>query len=202
MGRTGENRLPFQLKTKYFPIKTFLIGVTVGIVSPFQILHNDAIKMLAPFLAILAASIMPSITLLIGAITSESKSVKRVSELGVELSHVINELLMLFFLILASMFCLVFLFIPSPFLIKNFIIYNCLVIALGQGVFIGFLSAALDKTAVIPKSLFKCMELKLNIAKDTSKSKTSDNANNAINKISPHISNPPEGFGKRTDISK
>ncbi|SNR22917.1 hypothetical protein SAMN06265378_10176 [Paracoccus sediminis] len=93
MGRCRENRLPLRGSKAV----ALIAGAAAGAILPPPLLIGDPSRLLVTFLGLAAASILPTVSLVIGSLSSSGRSVMRIEELARELSQAVRTL----FLILA-----------------------------------------------------------------------------------------------------
>lgn len=88
MGRCRENRLSLR-----WPRRAALIaGFATGAVLSPSLLIGDPSRMLVTFLGLVSASILPTVSLVIGSLSSAGRSVMKIDELAGELTQAIRTL--------------------------------------------------------------------------------------------------------------
>lgn len=92
MGRCGENRLQLRLNEKIGYFALFAIGATI---SP-GIISGETASVIAIFLGLFAASILPTVTLLINSMTASGRSILSINKLEQELQLAMDALFFLF----------------------------------------------------------------------------------------------------------
>ncbi|WP_153005338.1 hypothetical protein [Aureimonas ureilytica] len=110
MGKLWKNRLSLRLGDVTVAVIALAIGATIrpGAVS------GDAGRILATFLGLLAASILPTITLLINSMTTSGRSVHALQRLEAEIQAAMDALLFCFGCIAIAIGALLALSIETP----------------------------------------------------------------------------------------
>lgn len=88
MGRCRENRLSLRVPR----IVALIAGSVAGAVLPPALLMGDPSRMLVTFLGLVSASILPTVSLVIGSLSSSGRSVMKIDELAQELTQAMRSL--------------------------------------------------------------------------------------------------------------
>jgi len=88
MGRCRENRLSLRGPR----VVALIAGSAAGAILPPALLIGDPSRMLVTFLGLVAASILPSVSLVIGSLSSSGRSVMKIDELAQELAQAVHTL--------------------------------------------------------------------------------------------------------------
>lgn len=88
MGRCREDRLPLRGPRAV----ALTAGLAAGAVLPPAILIGDPSRMLVTFLGLVSASILPTVSLVIGSLSSSGRSVMKIDELAQELARAVHTL--------------------------------------------------------------------------------------------------------------
>ncbi|OHC52158.1 MAG: hypothetical protein A3D16_08685 [Rhodobacterales bacterium RIFCSPHIGHO2_02_FULL_62_130] len=184
-----------------------LAGSLVSLL-PSGILAGDIGRIVTTFLGLLAASILPTISLIVGSMSATGRSVKGINELHDEFVHLVGEL---FSVLGWTMVAIVGLAVASADINYQFGTYEPFGILFdfsslpdvlkGAGQFaVGYASAAaLAQFSLVPKSILKALELRHHIAVDEARRKISENVPSAdgIQKIF----GAKQGFGEVKPVS-
>lgn len=88
MGRRRENRLSL----RWLRLAALIAGSAAGAALPPALLTGDPSRLLVTFLGLVAASILPTVSLVIGSLSSSGRSVMKIDELAQELARAIRTL--------------------------------------------------------------------------------------------------------------
>ncbi len=196
MGRSRENRL--RIRRLIVPAAA---GFCVGAVTPPGVFAGDAGRVLVTFLGLISASILPTISLLVGNMTASGRSVKALGELRDELGLAIDTLFELFGLVAVAVLTLMLLSLPSPLL---FLVdqlpraYGNLIEQVpprfGQGLLLSCVFVVVRRSGSIPAVIRKSLEIRAEIAAEEARRKTAENAPKPSEVASAFKTKP--GFGR------
>lgn len=153
-----------------------VLAIGASFLLPPEIWAGDAGRLLATFLGLLSASILPTISLIVGSMTTNSRSVKAVNDLQTELSTAMDALFALFGLIGVAVLALVAMAIPQPSFINSASLFSSGIEMAGQAVILASFSMILLKAGYLPAILRRCLAVRHTISVDEARQKTSDNA--------------------------
>ena len=143
---------------------------------PAGAITPDAAKLLVTFMGFVAASVLPTATLMINSLSSNGRSVRLLLDLGSEMRRMLRALFVVLGLTGLSVLALVALAVPTPWrlpgLLDNWVVRS----HIGQSLALASIFFTLDATRVIPRSFFRCLGLKLDIVVEEARQKTVDNA--------------------------
>ena len=88
MGRRRENRLSL----RWLKGAALIAGSAAGAALPPALLTGEPSRLLVTFLGLVAASILPSVSLVIGSLSSSGRSVLKIEELARELAQAMRTL--------------------------------------------------------------------------------------------------------------
>jgi hypothetical protein len=152
---------------------------------PSGFVTGDIGRIITTFLGLIAASILPTISLIVGSMSASGRSVKGINDLHAEFVDLVGELFAVLGWIMVAIGGLAFasveitlgLGIYHPFGIL-FDFSSLPDVLKGAGRFaLGYASAAaLAQFSMVPKSVLKALEIRHHIAIDEAKRKVSDNA--------------------------
>lgn len=97
MGRCRENRLSLRWQR----LAALIAGSATGAVLSPSLLTGDPSRMLVTFLGLVSASILPTVSLVIGSLSSSGRSVMKIDELAQELAQAIRSLFSILALVAA-----------------------------------------------------------------------------------------------------
>lgn len=173
-----------------------LLGFAVGFLLGRDVLSQDAVRVLLVGLGFVAASILPTVTLLVNGLTSTGRSVMAVNELHCELVGTVRRLFDVLKLAVGS----VLLLLPFPYseLLRTFSIGPISVVDP-----IGKLFSALAVICVvlmvfalreIPAAIYRSLELRKSIAIDEARQRNADRIGQVDASVVFHTQ---EGFGDK-----
>lgn len=174
-----------------------LIGFAVCAAMTPGSLVGEPSRLLTTFLGLVAASILPTISLIVGGMVTGGRSVKSLGELGAELEQTISVLFAIFGLIALAMLVLMTLAIPMPFgaLVPNSL--RPVPAIIGQG-FVGFIGVlVVCKSGTVPGAIRRALSLRTDIALDEARRKTVERAGDAAAKTGFQTKS---GFGRITNL--
>lgn len=193
MGHRRKNRLHFRLTTWLFATVAFAAGGAM----PVGTLSGDAGRNLVTFLGLVSASILPTISLILGSMTASGRSVKALNELHAELQAAMDALLFLFGLVAVSVIALVALSIPTPGPLANVVWAAETLSRMGQAIVAMAAILIVLKAGTIPGILRRSLGIRHEIAKDEARAKTLQKAPSAAT-IKEAFATHPD-FGKQVD---
>lgn len=153
-----------------------VIGGILGAFLPAEVVTGPAKTLLPTFLGLIAASILPTIGLLIASIDSKSRSVKSVQNLIGEIKYLTKNLLYILLIVIMTIVMLVALNSPGPEIIMSRLESDYWPVLLGQIFLFALIGLAIDRTIVVPKSIFRCINFRAATATGEAKERTSKNA--------------------------
>jgi hypothetical protein len=172
MGRRRENRLQLR-RLEYV---TLAAAVVLGAAATPGIFAGDAGRLLVTFLGLVAASILPTISVILGSMTASGRSVKSIDELQVELSAAMDALFLLFGLVGLSVVALVALSIPTPAQVLALPFAGEALCHAGQGVVLASAALILTRAGQIPGILRRSLGIRHRIAVDEARRQILENA--------------------------
>ena len=170
-----EDRLQLR-RVEWFAL---LAAMDAGGASPLGTLSGDAGRLLVTFLGLVSASILPTISLILGSMTASGRSVKALDELQVELTAAMDALFVLFGLVGVSVMALLALAIPTPSLLAQVPYLAIALERMGQAVVAGTATLIVMRAGQIPGILRRSIDIRHKIAVDEARRKTLDNAPDA-----------------------
>lgn len=192
-----EDRLQLRLVEKWLLPAAVVCG---AVISPGAI-TGDAGRMLVIFLGLVSASILPTISLLIGSMAAAGKSVLAINELDTEIQSAMNALLFLFGCVGIVVGALVALAIPAPPVLDQIPLVTSQVLPrFGQAIVVLFSVLILLRVGQIPAILRRTLAVRHQIALDEARRKTLENApaaGSAQTSFAPH----PD-FGKTVTLEE
>ncbi|AYJ87337.1 hypothetical protein D3Y57_17125 [Sphingomonas paeninsulae] len=155
--------------------------------------------MLVTFLGLVSASILPTISLLIGSMTASGRSVSAVDDLEREIGAAMDALLLIFGSVGIAVVALVMLATaPPPFLSKIPLLTVTILPRLGQAVVVAVIVLIALRTGQIPAVLRRTLEVRHKIAVAEARRATTDRAPVSL-EVRTSFSNHPD-FGKITNL--
>lgn len=163
MGRRRENRLSL----RWLRLAALTAGSAAGALLPPALLTGDPSRLLVTFLGLVSASILPTVSLVIGSLSSTGRSVMKIEELARELAQAMRTLFSILGLVAGAVALLMAIAIvpeigfripSSPFEVPD---------AARRGLqSLAFLLtvAATAKAAAIPRILARVLAIKKDIA--------------------------------------
>ncbi len=188
-----EDRLQLR-RVEWFAL---LAAMAAGGASPLGTLSGDAGRLLVTFLGLVSASILPTISLILGSMTASGRSVKALDELQVELTAAMDALFLLFGLVGVSVMALLALAIPTPSLLVQVPYLAIALERMGQAVVAGTATLIVMRAGQIPGILRRSIDIRHKIAVDEARRKTFDNAPDAGATKATFPTHPD--FGKSVD---
>lgn len=174
------------------------VGFIVAALLPPGSLNGEAGRLLTTFFGLVAASILPTISLIVGGMTTGSRSVKQLGDLGAELERTVSALFAIFGLIAVAAVALTALAIPMPFYDRLPPMVQALPSRIGQGL-VGVIAVlVVAKSGTVPSAIRRSLALRTEMAVDDARKKTLENADDAKANTGFRTK---EGFGRITSIS-
>lgn len=153
-----------------------IVGGFLGAALPIGIVSKATLSPLATFLGLIAASILPTIGLLISSIDSKNRSVLSVDKLIGEIKSLTKNLLYILLIVILAVIFLLALVSPSPTFLVTLIENEETRILVGQIGLFSLIGHALDRTIVIPNSIFRCINYRAATASGEARKRTNENA--------------------------
>ena len=173
----------------------FIIGATL----PPGVFGGEAGRLLTTFLGLVAASILPTISLIVGGMAIGSRSVQHLGDLGTELGKTVDALFGIFGLISLTVIVLMTLAMPTPFAAHIPDLLTSGPARIGQGL-VGFLGAlTISRSGAIPAAIRKSLDLRTAIAVEEARKKTIEKADAAKTEARSGFATR-EGFGRTTRL--
>lgn len=154
-------------------------GFTAGAAVAPGTVSGEAGRLLAIFLGLVSASLLPTITLLVNSMTGNGRSVHSIERLERELQSAMDALFLLFGLVAVAVGALVALAIPSPpqlraipYLTTDFLPRT------GQGIVCASTTMIIWRAGQIPAILRRSLEIRREIAVEEARRKLFDLAPN------------------------
>jgi hypothetical protein len=166
--------------------------MAIGASLPAGAITPDAARTLVTFLGLVAASVLPTVTLLVNSVSGAGRSIKGVTKLRDETGETIKALFIVLGFTGLSVLALVALSTPTPWEMPP-VLSPDLRLRTGQAVALGLMLYTLDRTRVVPQGIYKCLAIKADIALDDAAQRTAENAPKP-GEIAATFSNKP-GFG-------
>ena len=173
MGASRENKLPIRRLEKVGLAASFAAGaaLTPGTIS------GDVRSLLITFLGLIAASILPTISLLVNSMTASGRSVKAINRLHVELEAAMDALFFLFGCVAVAVGALVTLAIPPPEVFAKIPYLSTDVLPRGgQAVVVCAVTMILIRAGQIPAILRGSLSVRHEIAVAEARRKLAENA--------------------------
>lgn len=202
MGHLREDRLRFRRR-----VKLISLAVAAGFVClPLGFLGGDTGRVLVTFLGLMSASILPTISLLVGSMSANGRSVKGIDELHKELGEIVSVLWAIFGLVAVSVLALFIGTIELPrlalpvFGTAYAVSVDTLIYRVAQGIVGGASALALSRFGVVPTSFFRALQIRREIAVDEARRRIQESAPTSQDL---HSSFPTlSGFGAKKDAQK
>lgn len=176
MGASWENRL----HVRGINLVAVGAGLAFGAALPTGILsHGDAGRLLVTFLGLVAAGILPTVSLILTSMTASGRSVHRLSQLKHELESCVSALFVLFGLICLSVGQLLLLSLPVTEMVQQWLPLFTLpkfVDRIGQAIVFGLLGFVLLRAFLIPAIVQRSLAIRAEIAIEEAQRRTKENA--------------------------
>ena len=195
MGSRREDRLHLRRIEWLVCSVAFVLGASL----PPGVLGGEAGRLLTTFLGLVAASILPTISLIVGGMVMNGRSVQHLEDLGVEVGRTVDALFGIFGLIAMTVVMLMALSIPTPFgeyipeILQSFPSRS------GQGL-VGALGVlTVSRSGAIPAAIRKSLTLRTAIAVEEARKRTNEKAE-AVKATARAGFSTKEGFGRTTQL--
>jgi hypothetical protein len=150
-----------RLQIRRIDFLAIALAAVIGGFLPPGTLTADGARMLVTFLGLVAASIMPAITLLVGSLTSGGRSVLAIQNLDRELQVAIDALFLLFGCVCIIVLCLVALNTPPIAMLKVIPHLTSEILPrLGQVFVVAISSLILIRIGMIPAIIRRVLEIR------------------------------------------
>ena len=174
------------------------VGFVIAAALPPGSFGGEPGRLLTTFFGLVAASILPTISLIVGGMVTGSRSVKQLGELGDELERTVTALFSIFGLIALAAVVLMALAIPTPFYDRLPPILQPLPAKIGQGL-VGVIAVlVVAKSGAVPGAIRRSLALRTDMAVDDARRKTHENAEEAKANTAFRTK---EGFGRVTQLT-
>lgn len=196
MGNRWEDRLRLRPLEWLTCSAAFLIGALL----PPGVFGGEAGRLLTTFLGFVAASILPTISLIVGGMVVTGRSVQHLAALGAELTKTVDALFGVFGLIALSVLILMALAMPMPFAEYVPDYFQLIPHRFGQGLvgFVGLLAIA--RSGTVPGAIRRSLTLRTKIAVDDARKRTYENADVVKAKARSGFKRK-EGFGRTSSLA-
>lgn len=175
------------------------MSAAIGLALSPETVTGDAGRMLAIFLGLVSASILPTISLLVGNMTSSGRSVLALDELKDELDAAMDALFLLFGCVGVAIASLAAMSVEPPdFLVSIPLLTSEILPRFGQMVTMVATTLIVTRAGQIPAILRRTLVVRHRIATDEARTKINDNAPDA-EAIKKAFATNPE-FGKTVKI--
>lgn len=152
-------------------------ALTAGAALSPGLITGDTGKMLATFLGLVSASILPTISLLVNSMTANGRSVLAINELNDELQAAMDALFLLFGCIAVVVAALVALATPAPAILTKFpIVTDEVLPRIGQAIVAFFSAITLLRVGHLPAILRRSLNVRHKIAVEEARRKTLERA--------------------------
>lgn len=151
-------------------------GFVAAALLPAGSLSGEPGRLLATFLGLLAASILPTVSLIVGGMGPGSRSVKLVSSLGAEIMATVDLLFAVFGMIAVTLVILLLLNVPTPYGEYLHPVTARMMVAAGQGLVGAFAILVISKSGAIPGAIRRSLSVRTEMAEAEARKKTAENA--------------------------
>lgn len=176
------------------------LAFIVGAILPAGVFSGEAGRLLTTFLGLVAASILPTISLIVGGMIVGGRSVQHLGDLGDELGATVDALFGIFGLIALTVVVLLALAVPTPFADRIPEQVRFAPSLVGQGLVCFFGALTVARSGAIPSAIRKSLQLRTKIAVDEARKKTMERADAAGKKTASGFATR-DGFGETTALS-
>lgn len=166
---------------------------------PVALFSTSTSRVASVFLGLFAASILPTVSILLQSLSSSTRSVKRVDDLHTEIASAIDTLFRI--LGTSGIATLAFLLnsISTPKIISFLNIYDALE-RIGNGVAAGCIAYLILEAGRIPAIIRASLRVRYEVAKEEARQRTRDNAPSEM-EIKSSFSTK-EGFGRVKSLDR
>lgn len=177
------------------------VGLGLGAVLTPAVLHGDPARLLTTFLGLVSASILPTVSLILGSMTTGGRSVAAINRLEQEL-HAAMDVLFLLLGLVGVIFAAIFMLgISPPSVLENVPLLTSEILPrFGQSVVVGGTALILMRAGQIPAILRRSLLIRHEIAVDEARKKTLENAGKVPDSKSLFGSDP--NFGKSITVDE
>ena len=196
MGYRREDRL----RVRHIGVLAGCTGFAVGALLPSDALTGEPGRVLVTFLGLVAASILPTVSLILTSMTAGGRSVLRLRELSDELQKGVSALFWLFGLVCISVGQLLLLSVPLPIQLRELVPWPGLPNLIGQSILFMLVGLVIYRAFLVPRIIQRCLTIRAEIAIEEAKRKTLENAP-AAGETAKTFRTKTD-FGKRTSISE
>lgn len=179
---------------------TCIVAFLIGASLPPGVFGGEAGRLLTTFLGFVTASILPTVSLIVGGMVVGGRSVKHLDDLGKELTSTVDALFGVFGLIGLTVVILMTLAIPTPFAEHIPEAAQSVPSRVGQGLvgFVGLLAIA--RSGTIPGAIRRSLNLRTAIAVDEARKKAEENGDAAKTKARAGFATKA-GYGRTIKIA-
>jgi hypothetical protein len=184
-------------------LRVWLIGAAgfaLGGLLPVNTFAGDASRFAATFLGLFAASVLPTVTLLLTNMVAGARSVKTIQELQAELLSSVDMLFLMLGFIGVAVVALLTLAIPAPQIASQLVSGDVILNRIGQGLVVASVLLVLQTSAAIPHSIRRSLNLKAELALEEARRATRENAPKPGTTAKAFAN--PEGFGRVVALSE
>jgi hypothetical protein len=168
MGGSREDRL--HLRSIEWLV--LLAAFAAGLFLPLDTFSGDPGRLLVTFLGLISASALPTISLILGSMAANGRSVQALNELQRELSAAMDAMFALFGLGAVAVAILLSLAIPMPGGIARIPHAASILERGGQAALVGCVSLIVTRAGQMPGVLRRSLEIRHKIAVDEARRKT------------------------------
>ncbi|WP_308720882.1 hypothetical protein [Komagataeibacter xylinus] len=151
-------------------------------------------RTLITFLGLVSASILPTVSLIMGSMTANGRSVSALKALRAELAAAVDALFFILGLVGLIVFTLVVRSLQMPDVLRAIPYVHAIIVRGSQAFVVGCTAMTLLCATQIPAILRRSLDIRYQIAVDEARRKTSENAP-PPGEMAKHFSTDPE-FGK------
>lgn len=167
---------------------------------PIGTVSGDAGRLLVTFLGLVAASILPTISLILGSMTASGRSVQSIGKLRTELSAAMDALFLLFGLAALAVLCLIALAVPTPAMLGETPLIPVVMHRFGQALVVMAATLIVLRAGQIPAILRRSLDIRHDIAEDEARKKTIEAAPRSGEMKATFTTHPD--FGKSVSLSE
>lgn len=196
MGSDWEDRL----QLRRIEWAGLAVAAIAGGALPIGTVSGDAGRLLVTFLGLVAASILPTISLILGSMTASGRSVQSIGKLRAELSAAMDALFLLFGLAALAVLCLITLAVPTPAILGEIPQIPIIMHRFGQALVVMAATLIVLRAGQIPAILCRSLDIRHNIAEDEARKKTIEAAPRSGDMKATFTTHPD--FGKPVSLSE
>jgi hypothetical protein len=168
MGDSREDRLHLR-RIEWIVV---LAACAAGGVTPAGTFSGEAGRLLITFLGLISASVLPTISLILGSMSASGRSVQSLNALEHELSAAMDALFALFGLVALAVAVLLSLAIPTPEALSKIPHIVPILGRSGQAILCGCVVLIAMRAGQIPGILRRSLEIRHRIAVDEARRRT------------------------------